>query len=183
MPFPLGEWIGPWTLQHFILGNSLCERFQKVQPKIRKKLRNSLQIEEKIICGRAPFYLAVAMALSSVTPTALQVLDTGLPDSHSCLFWGASWRICSTPHPPQEPQSQDTPSLPRPRAANPSWEPSPSGHYCWYSRENIPPSPPHFPLRFKFSISLRLEIALKKMALKTVKFLLHYVLIIGHWVS
>lgn len=53
--------------------------------------------------------MAVAMALSSMTPTSLQVLNTGLPDSTAACSGGAPEGSAALPTHRKSPRSQDTP--------------------------------------------------------------------------
>lgn len=86
------------------------------------------------------------MALSSVTPTALQVLDTGLPD-YTAACSGVPLKDLR-----HSPPTAGTPKPGHPMSASTQgYNPSPGNHPLQATtvdtRENIPPSPPHFPLR------------------------------------
>lgn len=85
------------------------------------------------------------MALSSVTPTALQVLNTGLPDSTAAYSGMPLKDLQHFPTiagvlKPGHPMS----------ASTQGYNPSPGNHPLQATTvdtpDNIPPSPPHFPL-------------------------------------
>lgn len=146
MPFPLGGVNRTMNAATFHLGNSLCE-ISESTTQDQKKAEGIASNRRKIICRRAPFYLWQQLqALSSVTPTALQVLDTGLPDSTAACS-GVPLKDLQHSPPAAGTPNQDTPSLPRPRAAIHPLGTIPFRPLLLILRETIPPSPPHFPLR------------------------------------